>query len=97
METSVFGAKFVALKNGMETMRGLRYKLRMMSIPIEGPAFAYGNNMSVIHNTHKTTRVYVKEKVEFRVLPFLQRAGCYDEQMHNWTCAYKMKPSQSMH
>jgi hypothetical protein len=29
IETSVFGAEFVAMKHGIETLRGLRYKLRM--------------------------------------------------------------------
>ena len=51
IETSVFGAEFVALKNGMECLRGLRYKLRMMGVPISGPSFVYGDNMSVIKNT----------------------------------------------
>jgi hypothetical protein len=53
IETSVFGAEFVAMKHGMETLRGLRYKLRMMGIPIEGPSYIYGDNMSVIHNTQR--------------------------------------------
>ena len=34
VETSVFGAEFVALKQGIDALRGLRYKLRMMGIPI---------------------------------------------------------------
>ena len=53
VETSVFGAEFVAMKQGMETLRGLRYKLRMMGIPLEGPSYIYGDNMSVIHNTQR--------------------------------------------
>jgi hypothetical protein len=53
IETSVFGAEFVAMKHGMETMRGLRYKLRMMGIPLSGPSYLYGDNMSVIHNTQR--------------------------------------------
>lgn len=53
VETSVFGAEFVAMKNGMETVRGLRYKLRMMGVPLSGPSFFYGDNMSVIHNTQR--------------------------------------------
>lgn len=51
VETSVFGAEFVAMKVGFEACRGLRYKLRMMGVPIEEPFFCYGDNMSVIHNT----------------------------------------------
>ena len=51
IETSIFGAKFVAMKQGMETLRGLRYKLRMMGVELSGPSYIYGDNMSVIHNT----------------------------------------------
>ena len=51
IETSVFGAEFVAMKNGIETVQGLRYKLRMMGVGISGPTLVYGDNMSVIHNT----------------------------------------------
>ena len=41
------------MKHGVETLRGLRYKLRMMGVPIDGPSYIYGDNMSVIHNTSK--------------------------------------------
>ena len=51
IETSVFGAEFVAMKLGVEHVRSLRYKLRMMGIPIDTPTYVYGDNMSVIHNT----------------------------------------------
>lgn len=53
IETSVFGAEFVAMKVGMEALRGLRYKLRMMGVPLSGPSYIYGDNMSVIHNTQR--------------------------------------------
>jgi len=53
VETSVFGAEFVAMKHGVEVLRGLRYKLRMMGVSISGPTFIYGDNMSVIHNTQR--------------------------------------------
>jgi hypothetical protein len=53
IETSVFGAEFVALKHVLETLRGLRYKLRMMEVPISGPSYIYGDNMSVIHNAQR--------------------------------------------
>ena len=52
IESSVFDAEFVALKQGMEALRGLRYKLRMMGVEISGPSYIYGDNMPVIHNTH---------------------------------------------
>ena len=53
IETSVFGAEFVAMKIGMESVRGFRYKLRMMGVPISGHTYIYGDNMSVIHNTQR--------------------------------------------
>jgi hypothetical protein len=50
-ETSVFGAEFVAMKVGFEACHGLRYKLRMMGVPIDEPFYCYRDNMSVIQNT----------------------------------------------
>jgi hypothetical protein len=43
--------EFVAMKNGIETCRGLRYKLTMMGVTLSGPTFVYGDNMPVVHNT----------------------------------------------
>ena len=51
IESTVFGAEFVAMKQAMEVSRGLRYTLRMMGVPIEGPTHMYRDNMSTIHNT----------------------------------------------
>jgi hypothetical protein len=54
VETSVFGAEFVAMRAGNEACtRGIRYKLRMMGIPINDPTYIYGDNMSVIYNTQR--------------------------------------------
>ena len=51
VETFVFRAEYMAMKNSMETMRGLCYKLQIMGVPLSGPSFIYGDSMSVIHNT----------------------------------------------
>jgi hypothetical protein len=51
VESSVFGDEFVAMKNGIETTRGLRYKLRMMRVTIDGPTYVCDDNMLVVHNT----------------------------------------------
>ena len=48
VETSVFGAVFVTMKQDIDTQRGSRYKLRKMGIPISGPAYIYVENMYVI-------------------------------------------------
>ncbi len=51
IETSVFGTEFVAMKQGMEALQGLQYKLQMMGVSISGPSYIYGDKMSVIHDT----------------------------------------------
>ena len=51
IETSVFGAEFVAMKQGMEALQGLWYKLWMMGVQLSGPSYIYGDTMSVIHKT----------------------------------------------
>ena len=61
VEGAVFGAEFVAMKQGVETLRGLRYKLRMMGVPIDGPTYVYGDNMSVVHNTSKPESLLKKK------------------------------------
>jgi hypothetical protein len=61
VESSVFGAECVAMKNGIETTRGLRYKLRMMGVAIDGPTYVYGDNMSVVHNTQRPESVLKKK------------------------------------
>ena len=48
IEGSVFGDEFVAMKTGVEALRRIRYKLRMMGVPLTGLTYVYGNNMSVI-------------------------------------------------
>ena len=50
-ESSTFGAEFIAMKQLCEYLRGLRYKLRMMGIPCDGPAYIQGDNQSVLANT----------------------------------------------
>jgi hypothetical protein len=61
VESSVFGAEFVAMKSGIETTRGLRYKLRMMAVAIDGPTYVYGDNMVVVHNTQHPESVLKKK------------------------------------
>ena len=51
VEKAVFGSEFVAMTHGVETLCGIRYKLRMMVVHIYGPTYVYGDNMSVIFNT----------------------------------------------
>lgn len=78
IETSVFGAEFVAMKQGIEAARGLQYKLRMMGIEISGPTFVYGDNMSVIHNTQRPESV-LKKKSNSICYHFTRESVAMDE------------------
>jgi hypothetical protein len=53
IETSVFGAEFVAMKHGIEMLRGLKYKIHMMGIPLSGPMSIYGDNKSQVTNSSR--------------------------------------------
>ena len=56
METSAFSSEFIALRFCVVTIQGLRYKLRMFGIPIDGdggPAHVFCDNEAVVNNTTK--------------------------------------------
>ena len=49
-ETSTFGSEFITMKTAVEQIEALRYKLRMFSIPLEGPTNNFCDNESVFKN-----------------------------------------------
>ena len=51
IETSSFGSEFSAMKTAVEMVEGLRYKLRMMGVPIDGPCRIKADNMSMVKNS----------------------------------------------
>jgi hypothetical protein len=51
IDTFVFGAEFIAMKHGIEKLRGLCYKLCMMGIPLTGPSYIYADNKSQVTNS----------------------------------------------
>jgi hypothetical protein len=51
VETSTFGSEFVAARIAVELIEGLRYKLRMFGVPIDGPTNLYVDNESVVLNS----------------------------------------------
>ena len=50
VETSTFGSEMMALKNGVELVKALRYKLRMFGAPIGGATNIYCDNEAVYKN-----------------------------------------------
>lgn len=51
IESSTFGSEFIALKMAVEMNEGLRYKLRMMGVPLRGPTNVFCDNKSVVTNS----------------------------------------------
>ena len=47
---SSFGSEFIVMKQCCEYLHGLRYKLHMMGIPCEAPAYTYSDYQSVLAN-----------------------------------------------
>ena len=50
VESSTFSSEFVALKIAVEMIISMRYKLRMMGVPLEGPARIFCDNEAVYKN-----------------------------------------------
>ena len=51
VETSSYGSELVAARVAVELIIELRYKLRMLGVPVNEPTLMLGDNMSVILNT----------------------------------------------
>lgn len=50
VESSTFGSELVAMKNAIEMIEALRYKLRMFGVPLVGPADIFCDNEAVTKN-----------------------------------------------
>ena len=70
-ETSTYGSELVAMKQATEFVKGLRYKLRMMGVPVDEPAFIFGDNQSVLHNTWAPP-IYLEEEIKLNCFPFCE-------------------------
>jgi hypothetical protein len=78
VESSSFGSEFIAMKQCCEYIRGLCYKLRMMGIPCEGPAYISGDNQSVLANTTIPDSV-LKKKSQSIAFHFVCKGTARDE------------------
>lgn len=83
VESSSFGSEFVAMKQLCEYLRGLRYKLRMMGIPVLGPAYIHGDNQSVLANT-TIPESTLKKKNQSIAYHFVREGAARDE----WRTSY---------
>ena len=83
VEILSFGSKFMAMKYCTEHIRGLRFKLRMMGVKINGPAFVYEDNQSVLANTTGPD-LLLKKKSNSITFHFVRKGTARDE----WRTAY---------
>jgi hypothetical protein len=51
VETSTYGSEMIATRIAIDMIIEMRYKLRMLGVPIDGSAMLLGDNMSVVLNT----------------------------------------------
>ena len=61
VESSTYGSELVAAQIATELILELRYTLRMLGVPLDGPALMLGDNMSVVLNTTVPSSVLRKK------------------------------------
>ena len=83
VETSSFGSEFMAMKQATEYVRGLRYKLRSMGIPVEECCYIYGDNQSVLVNS-LTPHSQLKKKSNSVAYHHVREGSALDE----WRVTY---------
>ena len=71
VESSTFGAEFVALRIAAEMIISLRYKLRMLGIPVPEHANVFCDNESVYKNTSFAESTLKKSIIQFAFIAFV--------------------------
>ena len=78
----------MALKVGVEMIKGLRYKLRMMGVPLDGHTHVRVDNMSVVQNSSRPESV-LRKKSNAIAYHFVR------ENVANGTCRIAYEPSRT--
>ena len=79
VEASTFGSEFIAARTAVEVNEGLRFKLRMFGIPIEGPTDIMCDNNSVVNSAQRPESVLSKKHLAIcyhRVRESVARGAC---------------------
>jgi hypothetical protein len=61
VETAKYGAELVAARIATDMIIEMRYVLRMLWVPIDGPALLFGDNNSVVLNTSVLSSIIKKK------------------------------------
>ena len=86
VQTATYGSEFMAARTASEQIIDLRYPLRMMGIPIDGPSWMFGDNQSVITSStipestlnkrHNALSYHlVRECVAAKIINFMHVSG----------------------
>ena len=51
VETATYGSEFMAGRQATEQIMDLRYTLRMLGVPLDGPSWLFGDNKSVVQSS----------------------------------------------
>ncbi len=78
VETSSFGSEFTAMKQCCEYIKGLKYKLQMMGIPCDEPAYIEADNQSVLANTTIPDST-LKKKIQSIAYHMVREGAARDE------------------
>lgn len=81
--SSTFGAQFITMKQLCKYLRDVRYKLQIMCIPYDGPAYIQGDNQSVLANTSIPNSV-LKKKSQSLAYHFIRESCARGE----WITSY---------
>ena len=50
VKTATYGSEFVAARTAVDQIVDLRYTLRMLGVPLTGPSWLFGDNLSVVNS-----------------------------------------------
>ena len=89
IETTKYGSEFLVARQATEPILDLRFTLRMMGLPIDGPSWLFGDNSSVItsstipHSTlnkrHNALSYHrVRESIAAKIIHFLHVSGIHN-------------------
>ena len=78
IETSSFGSEFCAMKTACEYLRGLRFKLCMMGMPVNDPCYIMADNQSVLSNVSIPEQM-LKKKSNSIAYHFVREGTAMDE------------------
>ena len=85
VESSSYGSEFIALRIACEMVDALRYKLRMLGVPLKGPARMMCDNASVVYNGSFPESTIKKEK-SIHMLPLCTWiCGIQEDTANLWT------------